>query len=46
MTELPEAARWQGMLDRHGALFGDLDDNCRIGIARRADIGPQGARRW
>ncbi len=43
MTALPEAARWQGLLDRHSALFGDLDDGCRIGIARRTDLKPPGA---
>ena len=42
MTALPEPARWQGLLDRHSALFGDLDDGCRIGILRRADIKPPG----
>ncbi len=38
MTPLPEPCRWQGLLDRHSRLFGDLDDGCRIGVARRGDV--------
>jgi hypothetical protein len=40
---MPAPARWQRLLDRHSSLFGDLDDGCRIGIARRADVGTEGA---
>ncbi len=43
MTALPDPSRWQGLLDRHSTLFGDLDDGCRIGIARRADVNRPGA---
>lgn len=43
MTALAEPARWQALLDRHGTLFGDLDDGCRIGVARRADVNRAGA---
>lgn len=43
MTALPSPSRWQGLLDRHSTLFGELDDGCRIGIARRADVNQPGA---
>ena len=43
MTPLPEPQRWQGLLDRHSTLFGELVDGSRIGIARRADVKPAGA---
>lgn len=43
MTALPDPSRWQGLLDRHSTLFGELDDGCRIGIARRADVNQPGA---
>lgn len=38
MNALPEPADWQGMLDRHGAAFGNLRSGSRIGIARRSDL--------
>jgi len=43
MTALPALSRWQSLLDRHSTLFGDLEDGCRIGIARRVDVNQPGA---
>ena len=43
MTALPGPERWQGLLDRHSTLFGELVDGSRIGVARRADAKPAGA---
>jgi hypothetical protein len=40
MTALPEASRWQPMLDRHSTLFGNLEDGCRIGVVRRVGAAP------
>lgn len=38
MNALPDAAVWQGMLDRDGEMFGNLRSGSRIGIARRSDL--------
>ena len=38
MSVLPEPAAWQGMLDGHGAAFGNLRSGSRIGIGRRSDL--------
>ncbi len=38
MSQLPDTAAWQDMLDRNGNLFAELRTGCRIGISRRADM--------
>jgi hypothetical protein len=43
MTALPDPQAWQGMLDRHGAAFGNLRSGSRIGIGRRSDLSRDGA---
>lgn len=41
MTILPPPERWAPLFERHGTLFGDLEDGARIGIAARDEIrGP------
>jgi len=43
MTALPEPERWQGLLNRHSTLFGELVDGSSIGIARRTGANLAGA---